>query len=112
MSPPAKRGERDLSAPFPALPHATLCALLSTVAGGRGWSSGIVAPAVTSDGERLLIMPSMTTQGTIYSTEDPASGKIDYFVRRMPPLPDHQPSCGSPTVAKDWSRVKPLPYTR
>ncbi|MCI1141388.1 hypothetical protein MOP88_01975 [Sphingomonas sp. WKB10] len=50
-------------------------------------AEGIVAPAVTSDGQRLLIMPSMTTQGTIYSTEDPASGKIDYFVRRMPPLP-------------------------
>lgn len=51
-------------------------------------AEGIVAPAVTSDGTRLLIMPSMTTQGTIYSTEDPASGKIDYYVRRMPPLPD------------------------
>ena len=50
-------------------------------------AEGIVAPAVTSDGQRLLIMPSMTTQGTIYSTEDPASGKIDYYVRRMPPLP-------------------------
>ncbi|WP_394664022.1 family 43 glycosylhydrolase [uncultured Sphingomonas sp.] len=50
-------------------------------------AQGIVAPAVSSDGERLLIMPSMTDQGTIYSTSDPASGKIDYFVRRMPTLP-------------------------
>lgn len=50
-------------------------------------AQGIVAPAVSSDGERLLIMPSMTDQGTIYSTSDPASGKLDYFVRRMPPLP-------------------------
>ena len=50
-------------------------------------AEGIVAPAVTSDGQRLLIMPSMTTTGTIYSTEDPAHGAIDYFVRRMPPLP-------------------------
>ncbi len=50
-------------------------------------AQGIVAPAVSSDGERLLIMPSMTDQGTIYSTSDPASGKIDYFVRRMPSLP-------------------------
>ncbi|AIT05786.1 coagulation factor 5/8 type domain protein [Sphingomonas taxi] len=50
-------------------------------------AEGIVAPAVSSDGERLLIMPSMTTQGTIYSSGDPASGRIDLFVRRMPPLP-------------------------
>jgi hypothetical protein len=50
-------------------------------------AEGIVAPAVTSDGERLLIMPSMTGQGAIYSTSDPASGKLDYFVRRMPTLP-------------------------
>ncbi|MEH3159488.1 MAG: family 43 glycosylhydrolase [Sphingomonas taxi] len=50
-------------------------------------AEGIVAPAVTSDGTRLLIMPSMTTQGTIYATSDPASGRIDYAVRRLPPLP-------------------------
>jgi xylan 1,4-beta-xylosidase len=50
-------------------------------------AEGIVAPAVSSDGERLLIMPSMTTQGTIYSSSDPASGRIDLYVRRMPPLP-------------------------
>lgn len=50
-------------------------------------AEGIVAPAVRSDGERLLIMPSMTGQGAIYATSDPASGRLDYFVRRMPPLP-------------------------
>ena len=49
--------------------------------------NSIVAPAVTSDGERLLIMPSMTDQGTILSTSDPDSGKLDFFVRRMPVLP-------------------------
>ena len=49
--------------------------------------NSIVAPAVTSDGDRLLIMPSMTDQGTILSTSDPASGKLDFFVRRMPVLP-------------------------
>lgn len=47
----------------------------------------VVAPAVTSDGERLRIMPSMTTQESILSTSDPASGKLDFFVRRMPQLP-------------------------
>lgn len=50
-------------------------------------AEGVVAPAVTSDGERLLIMPSMTGQGAVYSTSDPASGKIDLFVRFMPKLP-------------------------
>ncbi|WP_221364234.1 family 43 glycosylhydrolase [Sphingomonas jinjuensis] len=57
------------------------------VTASRWPAEGIVAPAVTSDGERLLIMPSMTGQGAIYTTSDPASGKLDYYVRRLPNLP-------------------------
>jgi len=50
-------------------------------------NDGIVAPAVISDGERLILWPSMDRPGPIYVTTDPASGKLDYLVRRTPPLP-------------------------
>ncbi|MBB5716312.1 family 43 glycosylhydrolase [Sphingomonas aerophila] len=50
-------------------------------------AESIVAPAVTSDGERLLILPSTTEQSAILSSRDPAGGKLDYFVRRLPGLP-------------------------
>ncbi|HWU93114.1 MAG TPA: family 43 glycosylhydrolase [Sphingomicrobium sp.] len=47
----------------------------------------IVAPAVWSDGTRVIIEPSMTEPGTILSSTAPDTGKLDFFVRRMPPLP-------------------------
>lgn len=50
-------------------------------------TASIVAPAVTSDGERLVILPATMEPTAILSTSDPASGRLDYFVRRMPPLP-------------------------
>ena len=50
---------------------------------------GIVAPAVASDGDRLIIQPSMsfTRPGSIYVTTAPDTGKLDYLVRTMPDLP-------------------------
>ncbi len=51
-------------------------------------NDGIVAPAAISDGERLILWPSMNRPGPIYVTTDPASGKLDYLVRRTPPLPN------------------------
>jgi hypothetical protein len=50
-------------------------------------NDGIVAPAAISDGDRLILWPSMNRPGPIYVTSDPASGKLDYLVRRTPPLP-------------------------
>ena len=50
-------------------------------------SRGIVAPAAISDGDRLILWPSMDSPGPIYVTTDPASGKLDYLVRRTVPLP-------------------------
>jgi hypothetical protein len=47
----------------------------------------IVAPAAWSDGERIILEPSMMEPGTILSTSDPDSGKMDYWVRRMPDMP-------------------------
>ena len=50
---------------------------------------GIVAPAVASDGDRLILQPSIsfTRPGSIYVTTAPETGKLDYLVRTMPELP-------------------------
>jgi hypothetical protein len=50
-------------------------------------NEGVVAPAAISDGERLILWPSMNRPGPIYVTTDPASGNLDYLVRRTAPLP-------------------------
>ncbi|WP_213980828.1 family 43 glycosylhydrolase [Sphingomonas sp. dw_22] len=51
----------------------------------------IVAPAVWSDGERILIQPSMTRPESILSSTAPETGRLDFFVRRMPELPGAVP---------------------
>ena len=50
---------------------------------------GIVAPAAWVDGERLILMPAMsfTQPGSILVTTAPETGKLDFLVREMPPLP-------------------------
>ncbi|WP_223276439.1 family 43 glycosylhydrolase [Sphingomonas daechungensis] len=50
---------------------------------------GIVAPAVASDGDRLIIWPSMsfTRPGSILVTTAPETGKLDFLARSMPDLP-------------------------
>lgn len=47
----------------------------------------IVAPAAWSDGERILLQPSMMEPESILSTTAPETGQLDFLVRRMPPLP-------------------------
>ncbi|MFL6758787.1 family 43 glycosylhydrolase [Sphingomonas sp.] len=59
----------------------------------------IVAPAVWSDGARVVIEPSMMEPGSILSTTDPDSGKLDFWVRRMSELPG--------SVNKDPALMKP-----
>ena len=59
----------------------------------------IVAPAVWSDGTRIVIQPSMMEPGSILSSTDPDSGKLDFWVRRMPPLPG--------SVNKEPAAMKP-----
>jgi hypothetical protein len=59
----------------------------------------IVAPAAWSDGTRILLQPSMMKPESVLSTTDPDSGKLDFWVRRMPPLPG--------SVDKDPSLMKP-----
>lgn len=59
----------------------------------------IVAPAAWSDGKQIILQPAMMEPGTIFSTSDPDSGKLDFFVRRMPELPG--------SVNKEASLMKP-----
>ena len=53
-------------------------------------NGGIVAPAVISDGDRIIIWPStsFTRPTSIYVSTAPETGKLDYLVRSMPQLPD------------------------
>ena len=50
---------------------------------------GIVAPAAISDGDRLILWPSMsfTRPGSILVSTAPETGKLDFLVRDMPELP-------------------------
>jgi hypothetical protein len=50
---------------------------------------GVVAPAVISDDDRLILWPSMsfTRPGSILVSTAPETGKLDYLVRAMPDLP-------------------------
>lgn len=46
----------------------------------------IVAPAAWSDGDRILLQPSMMEPESILVTDAPETGRLDFLVRRMPPL--------------------------
>ena len=48
----------------------------------------IVAPALLSDGDQLIVMPAAMGPQALLSTTDPDSGKLDFYVRRTAPLPD------------------------
>ena len=50
---------------------------------------GIVAPAVFSDGDRLILMPSISFNrpNSILVSTAPETGKLDFLVRRLPELP-------------------------
>jgi hypothetical protein len=59
----------------------------------------IVAPAAWSDGERIILEPSMMEPGAILSSTAPDTGKLDFWVRKMPDNPG--------TVNKDPELMKP-----
>ena len=52
-------------------------------------NGGVVAPAVASDGDRLIIEPSnsLTQPTSIYVTTSPETGKLEYLVRRFADMP-------------------------
>jgi xylan 1,4-beta-xylosidase len=62
--------------------------------------ASVVAPAVISDGDRLVLMPSMTRPDPVLVSRDPAHGQLDFLTRRMPELPYpegvERPSGGQP----------------
>lgn len=47
----------------------------------------VVAPAVWSDGDRLVIMPATMEPEAILQSRDPAGGRLDFLTRRTAPLP-------------------------
>lgn len=51
----------------------------------------IVAPAVTSDGDRLIIMQSAFGPRPLLQSTDPANGKIDFLTRLLPRIPTAVP---------------------
>lgn len=46
-----------------------------------------VAPAAISDGERLILMQSAYEPKAVLVTDDPASGRLEFLTRTLPPLP-------------------------
>lgn len=47
----------------------------------------IVAPAVTVDGDKIIILSSRTRQEPLLYSDNPKAGEIKFFTRLMPPLP-------------------------
>ena len=71
----------------------------SFVTPSRWPMQSIVAPAVWSDGKEIVVEPSMMEPGSILSSTHPDTGKLDFWVRKMPPLPG--------SVNKDPEQMKP-----
>ena len=64
----------------------------------------IVAPAAVSVGDTvLLMMSSFSQRPTLYSTE-PASGRLEFYNRLLPPLPNYSADSlpGRPGAAGPW----------
>jgi len=70
----------------------------------------IVAPAVWTDGERIIIQPSMMEPGAILSTTDPDSGKLDFWVRRMPQIPGQVRPGEEEKITAENGKVPPGPW--
>jgi hypothetical protein len=70
--------------------------------------TGVVAPAANSDGDRLILMPSMTRPDPVLFSRDPASGKLDFLTRRMPVLPGAVSGPGELQL-KTWRPGDPQP---
>jgi hypothetical protein len=67
----------------------------------------MVAPAAWSDGTRIILEPARMQPGTILSTTAPDTGKLDYWVRRMPPMPG---SVDKPPEQMKPGEVPPGPW--
>jgi xylan 1,4-beta-xylosidase len=70
--------------------------------------ASVVAPAAVSDGDRLILMPSITRPDPVLVSRDPASGQLDFLTRRLPELPDTLAE-DSPRELGGWHRAHPQP---
>ncbi len=64
----------------------------------------IVAPAAASVGDTLLLMMSSFSQRPILYSTTPATGRLEFYNRLLPPLPDHSADSlpGRPGAAGPW----------
>lgn len=69
----------------------------------------IVAPAAISDGQRLILMPSMMDQRAVLVTTKPETGQLDFLRRRMAKLPDAVPP-GQDIYALPKGKFPPGPW--
>ena len=102
------------------VPHRGEYYLFATVSGGY-WHSrdllhwrfvtpsrwpfeDVVAPAATSFGDTLVLLQSSFWQRPILYTTDPASGRLEFYNRLLPPLPGvhYLARPGDPDVAGAW----------
>jgi xylan 1,4-beta-xylosidase len=68
----------------------------------------VVAPAAISDGDRLIVMPSITAPSAILMSRDPAHGRMDFLTRRTPELPGALYGAGEVKL-HGWHRGDPQP---
>lgn len=79
------------------------------IAPSRWPFESIVAPAAISDGERLILMPSMMDQRATLVTTRPETGQLDFLKRRMPRLTDAVPP-GQDIYALPPGKIPPGPW--
>jgi xylan 1,4-beta-xylosidase len=70
--------------------------------------ASIVAPAAISDGDRLILMPSTTSQDAVLVSKDPARGQWEFLTRRLPELPGVLHGAGEVKL-RPWRTGDPQP---
>lgn len=78
------------------------------IAPSRWPFDSMVAPAVISDGDRLLVMRSLFSPGAVLQSRDPASGRFDFLTRMLPELPNAVPP-GRDVGLPGWRNGDPQP---
>lgn len=78
------------------------------IAPSRWPFDSMVAPAVISDGDRLLLMRSLFSPGAVLVSRDPAKGRFDFFTRMLPELPNAVPP-GRDVGLPGWHNGDPQP---
>src|SRR5688500_7904198 len=69
--------------------------------------ASVVAPAAISDGERLILLPSVTRPDPVMVSRYPASGRMGSLTRRLPELP--RPDAAETAAGTDRETFPPGP---